>query len=305
VREIVDYTLRRDNSQMTARYDDGRVEITSVRQNVLFGLLHVLRHLDPALADSLIAAHEQLAIAARRYPMGMETIKAEAEERRKQFAGQTCTGGFLMAGSSRDFAFLQSLVSASRDEDFEPPLAFALERFQEDTSVENPNGAAKEFWPSTHYYRAILYAAGKRLGEAASALLDRVPDADLRLFAQIELAGALTGLLQSQGSQRFRPTHPPKPLSREERIAYHDQLIGSARSVDPIRSPDGRSVRCPRCEWIPGLNTRWICNCGHTWNTFWTGGRCPACQFQWTVTAWQRCGELSPHDNWYVGRGEA
>ena len=46
------------------------------------------------------------------------------------------------------------------------------------------------------------YAAGKRLGSSAAAHLDRIPDADLRLFAQIELAAALAGLPELQGTLR-------------------------------------------------------------------------------------------------------
>jgi hypothetical protein len=51
-------------------------------------------------------------------------------------------------------------------------------------------------------YRTILYKAGKRLGKDAVVYLEAIPDADLKLFAQIELVAALTGLPELQGTQR-------------------------------------------------------------------------------------------------------
>jgi hypothetical protein len=64
--------------------------------------VHILRRLDAPLAESLIASHEQLAAAARRFPNGIETIFEEAEERRQHLAasGAICDGGFIMAGDA-------------------------------------------------------------------------------------------------------------------------------------------------------------------------------------------------------------
>jgi hypothetical protein len=42
----------------------------------------------------------------------------------------------------------------------------------------------------------LLYTAGKNLGREAAAYLDRIPDGDIRLFAEIEFAAALAGLPQ-------------------------------------------------------------------------------------------------------------
>src|SRR6202022_142671 len=36
------------------------------------------------------------------------------------------------------------------------------------------------------------------------------------------------------------------------------------------------------CGWLPRKDDRWSCTCGHSWNTFETGGVCPACLHQWT-----------------------
>jgi hypothetical protein len=47
-----------------------------------------------------------------------------------------------------------------------------------------------------------LHSAGNRLGTAAVDYLKQIPDDDLRLFAQIELAAALAGLPELHGVQR-------------------------------------------------------------------------------------------------------
>jgi len=199
-REIVRVTLEQPDQPITATYDqEGTVRITSGREHTLFQILHVLRQVDGSLAESLIAGHEQLAAAARRFPNGMESVMEEAA-RRSDACGAGGGGG--MAGSPRDFPYMRAVIQASRDGDFEPAIEHALERYRQDTAPDHPNQAPREFWPSTCRFRSILYSAGKRLGRDAVVYLDRIPDADLRLLAQIELAAALAGLPEMQGTQR-------------------------------------------------------------------------------------------------------
>lgn len=62
----------------------------------------------------------------------------------------------------------------------------------------------------------------------------------------------------------------------------------------------GSRIRCPICAWEPAKDSRWICTCKHTWNTFDTGGVCPACLIQWTYTACLSCRSWSPHSDWYA-----
>jgi hypothetical protein len=64
--------------------------------------------------------------------------------------------------------------------------------------------------------------------------------------------------------------------------------------------PSGPRIRCPKCHWSPSAHDRWFCQCGHSWNTFDTGGVCPACLYQWTITACLACGKWSPHSDWYA-----
>jgi len=144
VREIVSIALDRPDQGTSARYPD--VHITSSREHVLFEVLHILRHLDPPLAESLIASHSQLAAAAQRYPNGTETMHRElelqAEERRKEMAasGETCGGGFIMAGDPRDFARQRALQRSSQQGDFGPSIDHALELYREDTDPDSPTG---------------------------------------------------------------------------------------------------------------------------------------------------------------------
>jgi hypothetical protein len=65
------------------------------------------------------------------------------------------------------------------------------------------------------------------------------------------------------------------------------------------RDLSGPHIRCPLCRWPPGKHDLWSCSCGQRWNTFDTGGVCPACLFQWTETQCLACHRWSPHSNWY------
>jgi hypothetical protein len=205
VREIVRTTVEQPDQPMTASYADGAVEITSWRAHVFFQVLHIMRHLDPELADSLIAGHAQLADAARRFPKGLESMEEEEESRRRD-GPPVCEGGRIMMGSPEEFPYLESLHQSALDGDFGAPFEYALKKYRQDSNPKDPNLAPREFWPSTSAYRSILYRAGKRLGRDASAYLERVPDDDLRLFAHIELTAALAGLPQFREIQReYRP----------------------------------------------------------------------------------------------------
>jgi len=205
-REIVRVTLDEADQPITASYGDERpARITSLREHQLFQMLPVLRHLDAPLAESLIARHEQLAVAARRFPYGMESLLEEAKARTAAAGARSGGGGgYMMFGEPEDIPYLKALIQASRDGDFGPPIDYALGQYREDAAGDNANDAPREFWPSTCCLRSIFYQAGERLGLDATLYLDRIPDADPRLFAEIELAASLAGLPELQGSQRGR-----------------------------------------------------------------------------------------------------
>ena len=257
------------------------IGFTSSREHVLFEVLHILRHLDPLLAKSLIAGHQQLAFAARRYPDGQETILQELEERRedKESPGRPAASPSVW----REIKVMSRIKWR-----FEGPRSLATlaqpftmpESYLEDTAYDNPNQAPKSLWPSTCAFRSILYNSGKRLGREAATLLDRIPDEDLGLFAEIELAAALAGV--PEFSETWSTWRPPPPMQGT-----------------PMRAPDGSPIRCPKCRWVPIQKARWSCKCGHRWNTFETRGICPCCQYQWEVTQCPGCHESSRHADWY------
>lgn len=72
-------------------------------------------------------------------------------------------------------------------------------------------------------------------------------------------------------------------------------------AADPTGSDSGREgrIRCPLCSWEPQAEDRWMCSCRHTWNTFDTGGVCPGCLKQWTMTMCLSCHAWSEHSDWY------
>lgn len=59
-------------------------------------------------------------------------------------------------------------------------------------------------------------------------------------------------------------------------------------------------IRCPLCGWSPRKEDKWFCTCGNEWNTFDTGGVCPACLHQWGETQCPACSRWSPHSLWYA-----
>lgn len=58
-------------------------------------------------------------------------------------------------------------------------------------------------------------------------------------------------------------------------------------------------IECPKCNWRPDEHAIWHCACGHEWNTFHTGGKCPRCKRQWEHTQCLNCWKWSPHIDWY------
>ena len=60
-------------------------------------------------------------------------------------------------------------------------------------------------------------------------------------------------------------------------------------------------ICCPKCGWEPDGKPYWRCSCGHLWDTFSTGGRCPRCKKVWEKTQCITCFKWSPHLDWYNG----
>src|SRR6201998_1188981 len=73
-----------------------------------------------------------------------------------------------------------------------------------------------------------------------------------------------------------------KPISRVRKGSVVTDTAKSVvldRELEQDKKP-GESepprIRCPLCGWSPRKQDKWVCTCGHSWNTFDTGGVCPA-----------------------------
>jgi hypothetical protein len=75
-------------------------------------------------------------------------------------------------------------------------------------------------------------------------------------------------------------------------------FVGREVEKEKSREPSGPRIRCPLCGWSPRKEDKWFCTCRYEWNTFDTGGVCPACLHQWTETPCLSCARWSPHSLW-------
>ena len=278
LRELVEWVLdmKSEPREYTLTENPEDPILASEQEFQLFRLIPALQHLEPDLARSVLEGRPQLAEAVKRFPSGMRSV----EDGQSKY--DPARDDLVEIGDSDLMPIPEALAT-----DFEVAFRHARENscFADDCDPENPNSAPKECWSSATEFRNILFKAGQHQGLAAEKYLDRVPDADLRLFAQIELSAALAGLPQLGGLTTLR---------RSKRTllspAELDQLFGL---VLP-------GIRCPQCRWEPRTMNLWSCNCGHHWNTFDTRGLCPGCGYQWDITGCLQCGVVSPHQEWYV-----
>jgi hypothetical protein len=69
-----------------------------------------------------------------------------------------------------------------------------------------------------------------------------------------------------------------KPITGKQSFA--SEIIPD-RDLERDRDPSEPRIRCPLCGWSPQKEDKWFCTCGHEWNTFDTGGVCPAIGSVW------------------------
>jgi hypothetical protein len=86
-----------------------------------------------------------------------------------------------------------------------------------------------------------------------------------------------------------------------ELLRHTGPALDDPTFIEKLRhGPGGSRIRCPHCGWEPRREDKWACACLHEWNTFETGGVCPACQRQWVETQCPKCDAWSKHLEWYV-----
>lgn len=250
-------------------------KLASGREFELFKLVPAMRRLDPELARSVLESHPQIVAALKRFPLGMQSVR----DGQKKY--DPARDDIVQIGDSELMPIAEALAT-----DFEASFREAHASLAKDTDPEYPNRAHKECWPSAREYRHILFKAGQHQGAAAAKHLDRIPDPDLRLFAQIEISAAIAGLPQLGGLTTQYPSARRNILSAAE--------------VDRMAGPVVPGIRCPVCKWTPRTKNLWSCTCEHRWNTFDTRGLCPACAYRWEITECLACGAMSPHADWYA-----
>jgi hypothetical protein len=204
-----------------------------------------LQALEPEAAGRVLANHRQLAIAWKRFPKGMQSVWEESPKY------NPATDDAMAIGYFEVIPMTEALAS-----DFEAAFREAYDRYARDSDLEDPHEAPKQCWPSAWEFRNILFKAGQTQGLAGEKYLDRIPDPDLRLFAQIELCAAIKGLPQMGGCI---VTHSSKAQSFR---------VCSPAELDEVFGPVMPRIRCPRCKWTPCSKNLWSCKCGHHWNTF-------------------------------------
>ncbi len=199
LRNLVDGILAEPDGRMRASWNDAR--FSSSREFRLFEIFAPLRQLLPDIAARLAGEYPQLATALDRYPNGAESLMSVpppappsvAPAPQEDDPEDDAQPDYIMIGSR-----LIPMSDAVRS-GFDEPFEIALRRYAADSDPRRPNDAPQECWPSAHEFRNILFKAGQHEGKAAARHLDRIPDPNLRLFAQIELAAALVGLPQMGG----------------------------------------------------------------------------------------------------------
>jgi hypothetical protein len=211
-----------------------RVQFSSSRQQRLFDVFEPLRELDPAMADSLIAANPQLAKAANAMPFGKYGDRPVAPPAHTERQAPIEQPDFMQIGD-RLMPMPEALATG-----FAQAFQIAERKFDDDTG--GGNIAPKDAWPSAQEYRKILFKAGQHEGREASRHLERIPDPDLRMFAAIELAAALSDLPQAGGitmsagrrSQADRRDRPPATSSMPRHLA---EQFAAVRVAPQPRQP--------------------------------------------------------------------
>jgi len=208
VREIVD-RIRSDKdgpTTATFRHESKVAKLSSTRESRLFNVYGLVLRLDAELAAELCRQFQQLAAAVKVFPRGyQDEFEVPPAERGDEKTSDRCEQPDYMTVNKRHR--LLPIPEAIKT-DFREPFESALRLYGRDTDPKNPNEAPKECWPSTNEYRNILFKAGQHPGGDAARLLNRIPNGDLLLLAQIEWMAAMLGLPKLGGM-----TIPPRPKS--------------------------------------------------------------------------------------------
>jgi hypothetical protein len=194
VRSVVGTVRERRDERLNAGFGGphGTVTFSSHRSALLFTLLGPLKRLDSELANAVIGENRELRRAAEIYPFGHDTdVDRPGEQISAEALEQWNSDWTGFALGSQFFRF-----EDEKNGDFKNSFEHALRSYARDADRARPNPYPRECWPSAEDFRVILYAAGRYDGESGARLLDRIPDAVLRLFAEIEFAAGMARVPQ-------------------------------------------------------------------------------------------------------------
>lgn len=177
---------------------ENAVRISGAGDNILFRLLHILRKLDPELAECVLAERSEVAAAAHRYPDGLDSIQSEAEALGLP-AEAPVTAYIRFYHGEQEADFDRRLCAASGTGNLRPVLDAALEILDGDLRRRD----IPEFWLATRSLRQVMYRAGKQNGREAAGWLDQIKHANVRLLVAIELEASLAGLPELQSLVLF------------------------------------------------------------------------------------------------------
>ena len=108
------------------------------------------------------------------------------------------------------------------------------------------------------------------------------------------------GAAQLNSAQRRASRAGADEATLADAPAKSSVVLDRELEEEKSREPSDPRIRCPLCGWSPRKEDRWSCSCGNEWNTFDTGGVCPACLHQWASTQCLSCSRWPPHSGWYA-----
>jgi hypothetical protein len=228
------------------------VRFTSTRQELLWRIRGPLRRLDPEFAESLLKAHPELAKAAEDLPHGLHDST--------HAPGYELSGKERAAQQRNEWDFVNHCwipVDQWMMTCWEDGFLQAMALLDVDIEPRNPNLHPLEVWPSTQEFRMLMYKAGCYEDRDALERLQRVPNADVRLLARIELIAGMVGLPPFGGSSRSpRPVEDSPGMQAAKASTAFASLNLATLPMRWEGRSSARKVHTDFAEWDP-QHRRW------------------------------------------------
>lgn len=184
------------------------VEFKSLQCLKLFEIYDLIEQLLPEQAQQLVRKKRELARAVKRYPRGMKTIREEVRAsclpETPDVPSPTPSAGVVMFAGREEREYALALLTAQNTQDYGDVVRSARAAYTRDNGPDARNCAPKAFWPSTAMCRSIFHSMGRSAASNSEHILNQVPDRELRVLSQIELAAGMCDLPELMWTtQRF------------------------------------------------------------------------------------------------------